>query len=90
VPAPILEVQRKRPTNLTLAPDLLRFGQRYAEANQTSLSKVVEELLAALELTFAPQAEPMVKDPLDGLLLGWPSMEKKDLRRAQHEARLAR
>jgi len=90
MPAQIPESKRKRPANLTLAPDRLRFGQRYAEANQTSLSRVVEELLGALEQTFAVQPEPEVKDPLDGLLVGWPSMEKKELRRAQHEARLAR
>ena len=90
MPAHIPEPQRKRPANLTLAPDRLCFGKKYAEANQTSLSRVVEELLGALELTLAPQPELAVKDPLDGLLVGWPSMEKKDLRRAQHEARLAR
>jgi hypothetical protein len=90
MPAHIPETQRKRPANLTLAPDRLRFGQRYAEANRTSLSRVVEELLGALEQTFAPQPESAVQDPLDGLLVGWPSTEKKDLRRAQHEARLAR
>ena len=90
MPAQVPETQRKRPANLTLAPDRLRFGQRYAEAHQMSLSRVVEELLGALEQTFAPQPEPASKDPLDGLLVDWPPIEKKDLRRAQHEARLAR
>jgi len=90
MPAHIPEPQRKRPANLTIAPDRLRFGQKYAEANHTSLSRVVEELLGALEQTFSPQSGPAAKDPLDGLLVDWPSMEKKDLRRAQHEARLAR
>ena len=90
MPAHILETQRTRPANLSLAPDRLHFGQRYAEANQTSLSRVVEELLGALERTFAPQPEPAERDPLDGLLVGWPSVDKKELRRAQHEARLAR
>jgi hypothetical protein len=90
MPAHLPELQRKRPANLTLAPDRLRFGQRYAKANQTSLSRVVEELLGALEQTLGPQPDVAVKDPLDGLLAGWPSMEKKELRRAQHEARLAK
>jgi hypothetical protein len=79
---------RRRPANLTLAPDRLRFGQRYAEANHTSLSQVVERLLGALEQTLNMEAEPAAKDPLDGLLAGWPTLDKKDLRRAQHEARL--
>lgn len=90
VPAAIPKPQHKRPANLTIDPDRLRFGQKYAEVNQTSLSRVVEELLGALEQAFGPKPEPTVKDPLDGLLLGWPSVEKKDLRHAQHEARLAR
>jgi len=90
LPAPVLKALRKRPANLSLAPDLLRFGQEYAKANQTSLSRVVEDLLGALQQTLAPQPEPAVKDPLDGLLVGWPSLEKKELRKAQHEARLAR
>jgi hypothetical protein len=90
VPPPVPAPQRKRPANLTLAPDRLRFGQQYAEANQTSLSRVVEELLGALEQTLALKAGPAGKDPLDGLLAGWPPLDKKDLRRAQHEARLAR
>jgi len=90
MPSSIPEPKRKRPANLTLAPDRLRFGQAYAQANQTSLSRVVEELLGALEQALAPQPEPALKDPLDGLLAGWPSLEKQDLRRAQHEARLGR
>ena len=90
MPAPVLKTLRKRPANLSLAPDRLRFGQEYAKANQTSLSRVVEELLGALQQTLVPQPEPAVKDPLDGLLAGWPSLEKKELRQAQHEARLAR
>jgi len=90
VPAHVPESQRKRPANLTLAPDRLRFGQQYAQAHQTSLSKVVEELLGALEQTLALKPDPVTKDPLDGLLADWPALDKKDLRRAQHEARLAR
>ena len=90
MPASVPKLQRKRPANLSLAADRLRFGQQYAKANQTSLSRVVEDLLGALEQTFAPQPETGVKDPLDGLLVDWPSLEKQDLQQAQHEARLAR
>jgi len=50
----------------------------------------VEELLGALERTLTLKSEPLAKDPLDGLLLGWPVLDKKDLRIAQHEARLSR
>ena len=80
--------QRKRPANLTLAPETLRFGQRYAEANHMSLSGVVEALLSALEQTVATRADPVTRDPLDGLLVGWPDLDKKALRAAQHQARL--
>ena len=92
MPANMPESLRKRPANLTLAPDRLRFGQRYAEANQTSLSRVVEELLGALERTLTPASGPeaTLKDPLDGLLAGWPSQDKKELRQAQHQQRLTR
>ena len=86
--APVPESQRKRSTNLSLAPQRLSFGQQYAEANQTSLSRVVEELLGALEQAVTVRAEPTGKDPLDGLLVGWPTSSKQELRRAQHEARL--
>jgi hypothetical protein len=41
-------------------------------------------------LTLALKAGPASQDPLDGLLAGWPTLEKKDLRQAQHEARLGR
>jgi len=90
VPALLSESNRKRPANLSLAPDRLRFGQAYAEANHTSLSKVVEELLGALEQTLTRQEEPVSPDPLDGLLADWPTGDKKDLRREQHAARLTR
>lgn len=90
MPAPLPESKRKRPANLTLAPDRLRFGQQYAEAHQTSLSKVEEELLGALEQTVTLKVEPISRDPLDGLLAEWPVSDKKALRRAQQEARLTR
>jgi hypothetical protein len=90
VPALLSKSNRKRPANLSLAPERLRFGQAYAEANHTSLSKVVEELLGALEQVMTRQEDPAPPDPLDGLLAGWPDGEKKDLRREQHGARLAR
>lgn len=88
--APAPEASTKRPTNLTLSPDRLRFGQQYASAHQTSLSKVVEALLGALENTVTTQSEASVHDPLDGLLADWPAADKKELRKAQHEARLER
>ena len=84
------DAQRKHPTNLSLAPDRLLFGQNYAAANQTSLSRVVEDLLGALEQAWTQKPEAGAKDPLDGLLVGWPDLDKKELRRAQHEARLGR
>ncbi len=90
MPARVLTAQRKRPANLTLSPEKLRFGQKYAEANQTSLSSVVESLLGALEQTLAMQAEPVGQDPLDGLLAGWPNLDKKALRAGQQAARLGR
>lgn len=89
MPAPVPESKRKRPANLSLAPDRLRFGQEYAELHQTSLSKVVEDLLGALEQTASLGVESGFKDPLDGLLVEWPASDKKALRRAQHDARLA-
>jgi hypothetical protein len=73
---------------LTLAPETLRFGQRYAEANHMSLSGVVEALLGALEQTVATRADPVTRDPLDGLLVDWPDLDKKALRASQHQARL--
>jgi hypothetical protein len=82
--------QRKRSANLSLAPDRFRFGQQYAEANQTSLSRVVEELLGALQQAVTLKAETATRDPLDGLLADWPTSTKHDLRQAQHEARLAK
>ena len=88
--AHIPDSQRKRSANLSLALHQLRFGQQYAKANQTSLSRVVEELLGALEKTVVQKAEAAPQDPLDGLLVGWPTSSKQDLRRAQHEARLAK
>ncbi|NTV74109.1 MAG: hypothetical protein HGA66_07865 [Holophaga sp.] len=90
MPALLSESNRKRPANLSLAPDTLRFGQEYAEANHTSLSKVVEELLGALEQTLTRHEDSAFPDPLDGLLADWPDDDKKDLRREQHGARLAR
>ena len=83
-------VEPKHPTNLSLAPDRVRFGQQYAAANHTSLSKVVEDLLGSLEQALNQEPRTEAKDPLDGLLSGWPDLDKKELRRAQHEARLAR
>jgi len=89
LPAP----KKKRPTNLSLAQTRLAFGHRYAEGMNTSLSQVVNDLLGALEQTVQGQkvnAELAEDDPLDGLLAGWPNLDKKVLRKAQHEARLAR
>lgn len=88
MPAPLPQAQRKRSTNLSLAPERLRFGQRYAEIRDTSLSQVVEDLLAALEQSL--QADADQRDPLDGLLAGWPEEDKKSLRRAQHSNRAGR
>lgn len=91
MPAPVPEPKRKRPANLSLSPERLRFGQNYAQENQTSLSRVVEDLLIALEQTLAAGTRnPPVEDPLDGLLVGWPQTDKKALRMERHEARLAR
>lgn len=90
MPAPRPEPQRKHPANLSLAPARLAFGHRYAEAHQTSLSQVVEDLLAALEHSLAADAPNADPDPLDGLLAGWPDLDKRDLRRGQHGKRLAR
>lgn len=90
MPPPPSKALRKRPANLTLAPDRFRFGQRYAQERHTSLSQVVEDLLGALEHALAAQDAHPTSDPLDGLLAGWPAEDKKPLRRAQHEDRLAR
>lgn len=93
MPAPIPAPKQKRPTNLSLAPARLAFGHRYAEGLNTSLSQVVDDLLGALEQTVQGRkmnAEPTESDPLDGLLAGWPNLDKKELRKAQHQARLAR
>ena len=81
---------RKRPANLSLSSERLRFGRQYAKANQTSLSQVVEELLAALEAALKSTGRTEPPDPLDGLLVGWPEADKHDLRAAQHSARLSR
>ncbi len=88
MPALLPQAQRKRSTNLSLAPDRLRFGQRYAETRDTSLSQVVEDLLGALEQSLLAEADS--RDPLDGLLAGWPEEDKKVLRRAQHAGRARR
>ena len=90
MPALLPESERKHPANLSLAPARLAFGHRYAEAHQTSLSQVVDDLLAALEGAVAAEPGDRERDPLDGLLAGWPEVDKKDLRREQHERRLAR
>lgn len=93
MPAPLPAPKQKRPTNLSLAPARLAFGHRYADGLNTSLSQVVDDLLGALEQTVQGRnlttglAE---NDPLDGLLAGWPNLDKKELRNAQHKARLAR
>jgi len=65
VPVLVPRSQRKRPANLTLAPETLRFGQSYAEANHMSLSGVVEALLGALEQTVATRAEPVTRNVAD-------------------------
>ncbi len=93
MPAPVPAPKQKRPTNLSLTPARLAFGHRYADDLNTSLSQVVDDLLGALEQTV--QGRNMntglaEDDPLDGLLLGWPDLDKKELRKAQHEARLLR
>ena len=90
MPARVQESQRKRPANLSISPHCLRFGQGYAEANQTSLSQVVEDLLGALEQTMNLGPPSASVDPLDGMLVGWPQLDKKELRRSQQEARLSR
>jgi len=53
-----------------------------------STSKV--DLLEALEHSVMVQAESSEPDPLDGMLAGWPDLDKRVLRKAQHEHRLAR
>ncbi|MBL0212202.1 MAG: hypothetical protein IPQ13_15020 [Holophagaceae bacterium] len=85
--------KKKRPTNLSLAQAQLAFGHRYAEGLNISLSQVVNDLLGALEQTVQGlnvNTDPAEDDPLDGLLAGWPNLDKKELRKAQHKARLAR
>ena len=84
--------RRKRPTNLSLHPARLAFAHGYAEAHATSLSELVDNLIGALEqVVNAPplETEP---DPLDGILVGTPmaDMDKVELRRLHHEARLSR
>ena len=76
---------------LSLSVERLQFGQRFAQAHQTSLSQVVEDLLGALEGSLPPgsSASPS-HDPLDGMLAGWPELDKTALRKEQHERRLAR
>ena len=85
------QIRRKRPTNLSLAPARLAFAHGYAEAHATSLSKLVENLLGALEQVVGG-SESASMDPLDGILLGSPmaELDKKELRRTRHEARLSR
>lgn len=83
-------IRRKRPTNLSLAPDRLAFAHGYAKAHATSLSELVDTLLGALEVvTQAPEIAPSL-DPLDGILLSTPMavLDKRELRRAHHEGRL--
>jgi len=87
VPGQVRPSQRKRPAHLTLAPEILRFGRGYAEAHHTSLSGVVEALLGALEQTVATRGDPVTRDPLDGLLVGWPDLDKTALRAFQQQAR---
>jgi len=85
------QARRKRPTNLSLAPARLAFAQGYAEAHATSLSELVESLLGALEQVVQAPATGQ-PDPLDGILLSTPlaEMDKRALRRARHEDRIAR
>ena len=93
MPAAIPTPKKKRPANLSLAPDRLAFGHRYAEGLNTSLSQVVNNLLGALEQTvqgLKVNTELTGNDPLDGLLAEWPDLDKKALRKAQHKARLVR
>jgi len=90
MPATLPGPKRKRPANLSLAPARLAFGHRYAAAHRTSLSQVVNDLLGALENASALPAEAADPDPLDGMLAGWPELEQRDLRKAQHAQRLAR
>ncbi len=93
MPAAVPAPKQKRPTNLSLAPARLAFGHRYADGLNTSLSQVVNDLLGALEQTIQGRevsTELDESDPLDGLLAGWPDLDKKELRKAQQEARLAR
>ena len=40
--------------------------------------------------TMAQNTKALPQDPLDGMLVGWPSLDKQELRREQHEAKLAR
>ena len=90
MPARSSEPRQKRQINLSLAPDRVAFGRQYAEAQQVSLSQVVSDLLAALEQAVAAGGNPAGPDPLEGMLADWPSMDKRDLRRAQQKARTAR
>ncbi len=91
MPASLPEQKRKRPANLSLSAERLQFGQRFARAHQTSLSQVVEDLLGALEGSVpSGSIASSSDDPLDGMLAGWPELDKKALRKEQHERRLAR
>lgn len=93
MPATLPTPKQKRPTNLSLAPARLAFGHRYADGLNTSLSQVVDDLLGALEQTVQGRNLTIglaENDPLDGLLAGWPNLDKKELRKAQHQARLSR
>jgi hypothetical protein len=84
------EPEHKRAANLSLSPSRLAFGHRYAEAHHTSLSQVVNDLLEALENSVTLKASQPGQDPLDGLLAGWPDLDKSDLRKGQHQKRLGR
>jgi len=90
MPAPLPDSKRKRPANLSLSPERLAFGHAYATAHATSLSSMVEDFLFVLEHGTSLEGTDPTADPLDGLLADWPSFDKKDLRKAQHEARLRR
>lgn len=95
MPATLPAAQKKQPTNLSLSPRSIRIGQKYAEAHQTSLSKVVDELLSALRQGFeggglSDAGDP--GDPLDGLLARSPlaKLDKRSMRETAHQARLGR
>jgi hypothetical protein len=83
---------RKRPTHLSLTPARLAFGRRYAAGHGTSLSELTDNLLSALEQVAEAPLEEAAPDPLDGILLGTAmvDLDKRALRHARHEGRLAR